>query len=117
IFADSSPDRVALEAGTVVGFPHFWQSKVIPAAAASTTKEVEQCAQAKTISGLAVCIRRSFKQETYRTQCGKGFAARARGHARRSESGEFFRIAARYLPGLSVSGAEVSFLAASRALV
>ena|SRR5437764_5307847 len=82
-FADSSPDGAAFDAGTVVGFPHFWQSKVIPAAAPSTTKEVEQCAQAKTISGFAVCIRRNFKQETYRTQCGKGFAARARGHASR----------------------------------
>jgi len=36
--------------GTVVGFPHFWQSRVIPAAAASTTNGVEQCEQAKTMS-------------------------------------------------------------------
>jgi hypothetical protein len=36
--------------GTVVGFPHFWQSNVIPAAAASTTKDVEQCEQAKMMS-------------------------------------------------------------------
>jgi hypothetical protein len=56
--------------------PHFWQSRVIPAAAASTTKEVAQCEQAKTISLLgawteiveppAVCIDPSHKQETYR---------------------------------------------------
>jgi hypothetical protein len=34
--------------------PHFWQSKVIPAAAESTTNEAEQCAQAKTMSVPAV---------------------------------------------------------------
>jgi hypothetical protein len=36
--------------GTVVGLRQFSQVSVIPAAAASTTKEVAQCAQAKTIS-------------------------------------------------------------------
>jgi hypothetical protein len=41
--------------GTFVGLPHFWQSSVIPAAAASTTKEVAQCEQAKTISLLGAC--------------------------------------------------------------
>ena len=41
--------------GTVVGFPHFWQSNVMPAAAASTTKEVAQCEQANTMSLLAGC--------------------------------------------------------------
>src|SRR5204862_7180118 len=45
----------------------------------------------------------------------RGTSARARKSRRRT--GEFFRVAARYLPGLSVFGAEVSFLAASRALV
>jgi hypothetical protein len=34
----------------VVGLPHFWQSKVRPAAAASTTNEAAQCVQAKTMS-------------------------------------------------------------------
>jgi hypothetical protein len=62
--------------GTVVGLPHFWQSNVIPAAAASTTKEVEQWEQAKRMSLLgacmemveppAGCIDRQFKQDTYR---------------------------------------------------
>ena len=54
--------------GTVVGLPHVWQFNVMPAAAASTTNEVEQCEQAKTMSLLgfsmelldafAVCIGR-----------------------------------------------------------
>jgi hypothetical protein len=42
--------------GTIVGLRHFSQVKVIPAAAASTTKEVEQCAQAKTISLLGTGV-------------------------------------------------------------
>jgi len=54
--------------GTVVGLPHVWQFNVIPAAAASTTREVEQCEHAKTMSllgfgmevvdPLALCIGR-----------------------------------------------------------
>ena len=69
-------DYFALAFGTMVGLPHFWQSKVIPAAAESTTKEVEQWEQAKTMSLLgactemveppAGCIDRQFKQDTYR---------------------------------------------------
>lgn len=39
--------------GTVVGLPHFWQSRVIPAAAESTTNEAEQFVQAKVMSLLA----------------------------------------------------------------
>lgn len=62
--------------GTVVGLPHFWQSNVNPAAAASTTNDAEQCVQAKTMSLLdswaesaelpAFCIEEFTKQETYR---------------------------------------------------
>jgi hypothetical protein len=37
----------------VVGWPHFWQFNVIPAAAESTTNEAEQFEHAKTISLLA----------------------------------------------------------------
>ena len=54
--------------GTVVGLPQVWQFNVMPAAAPSTTNEVEQCEHAKTMSllgflmevadPLAVCIGR-----------------------------------------------------------
>jgi hypothetical protein len=36
----------------VVGLPQFWQSSIIPAAAESTTNEVEQLAHAKMMSRL-----------------------------------------------------------------
>jgi hypothetical protein len=42
--------------GTIVGFPQFWQSSVMPAAAASTTKEVAQCEQAKMMSLLGAGV-------------------------------------------------------------